>query len=252
MAGPNETLQSLFPTAEELLAVDPEDLAPILVRLVASRGGMFWPDAVAEIKTGSGGTTERDFGYPYHKKHQIEALLGEAWECLRRDGLIMPAPDQNGRNGYMVLTKAGRAALEEGGLERVRAVRALPKELLHPAIARRALAAFRRGDYDEALREAFITVEVSVREAGGYAAEEIGVDLMRTAFNPKIGRLADQSLHEREREGYSHIFAGAIGAFKNPHSHRKPVVTDPLMAIDQLLFASHLLRIVDSRRNAKG
>ena len=248
MVGSNETLLSLFPTADELLEVHPEELAPLLLRFAAGRGAMFWPAGVTEIKIGSGGTTEREFGYPYHKKHQIEALLGETWECLRRDGLIMPAPDQNGRNGYMVLTRAGRAALIEGGLEGVKAARILPKDLLHPAIAKKALAAFRRGDYDEALREAFITVEVRVREAGRYPQEEIGIDLMRSAFNAKSGKLTDMSLHEREREGYAHIFAGAIGAFKNPHSHRTPVVTDPLTAIDQLLFASHLLRIVDTRR----
>ena len=164
---------------------------------------MFWPNAVTEIKIGSGGTTEQNFGYPYHKKNQIEGLLGEAWECVRRDGLIMPAPDQNGRNGYMVLTKAGRAAVEDGGFESIKATRSLPKELLHPAIAKKALAAFRRGDYDEALREAFITVEVSVREAGGYPETEIGVDLMRAAFHAKTGKLTDYSLHEREREGYA-------------------------------------------------
>jgi uncharacterized protein (TIGR02391 family) len=103
-----------------------------------------------------------------------------------------------------------------------------------------------------AVRDAFITVEVTVRDAGGYANEDVGVDLMRTTFNPKTGKLTDLSLHEREREGYSHIFAGVMGAFKNPHSHRKLVVTDPLMAIDQLLLASHLLRIVDYRRSRPG
>lgn len=244
-----ETLQSLFPTAEELLGVDPEDLAPVLLRLASKAGRMFWPDAVSEVKIGSGGTTEKEFGYPYHKKQQVEAHLGEAWECLRRDRLIMPAPDQNGRNGYMVLTRTGLAALEEGGFESLRAAQALPKHLLHPTIADKALAAFRRGDYDGALREAFVTVEVAVREVGEYPQEKTGDDLMRTAFNTKSGKLTDPSLHEREREGYSHLFAGAIGAFRNPVSHRKPVVTNPLVAIDQLLLASHLLRIVDARRN---
>jgi hypothetical protein len=62
MAG-RETLLSLFPQANDLLAVGPEDLAPILLRLAAAHGGgMFWPDAVAEIKIGSGMTTEQQFG----------------------------------------------------------------------------------------------------------------------------------------------------------------------------------------------
>jgi uncharacterized protein (TIGR02391 family) len=247
MAG-RETLLSLFPQADDLLAVAPEDLAPILLRLAAAQGcGMFWPDAAAEIKIGSGMATEQQFGYPYDKKLRIEKLLGEAWNCLSRDGLIMPASGMNGRNGYMVVTRAGESALAGGDvLKSAKSAQSLPKHLLHPEIAEKALAAFRRGDYDEALREAFITVEVRVREKGGYAETEIGVDLMRTAFHPKTGNLTDYSLHEREREGYAHMFAGAIAAYKNPHSHRKPVVTDPTIAVDRLLFACHLLRIVDT------
>jgi hypothetical protein len=51
-----ETLNSLFPAADDLLALAPEDLAPILLRLAKAnrQGGMFWPEAVAEIKIGTG------------------------------------------------------------------------------------------------------------------------------------------------------------------------------------------------------
>jgi uncharacterized protein (TIGR02391 family) len=249
----SETLQSVFPSADELLAVEPVDVAPILLRLAAARrqnGGMFWPDAVTEVTIGSGMAAQNEFGYPYDKKHKIEALLNEAWNHLRQEGLIMPAPGINGQNGHMVLTRDGQASLAgDDSWERVKVARALPKELLHPAIAEKTLAAFRRGDYDDALREAFITVEVNVRDAGAYPETEIGVDLMRAAFHAKTGKLTDLTLHEREREGYAHIFAGAIAAYKNPHSHRKPVVVDPQVAIDRLLFASHLLRIVDAARD---
>ena len=103
-----ESLLKFFPTADELLAESPDDLAPILLRLAARAGPMFWPDAVAEIKQGTGMATSIEFAYPYHKKAQVTALLGEAWEKLRRDGFIMPAADQNGRNGYMVLTRDAR------------------------------------------------------------------------------------------------------------------------------------------------
>jgi hypothetical protein len=43
-----ETLRSLFPTADALLAMSPEDLAPVLLRLARARtqGAGFWPDSI--------------------------------------------------------------------------------------------------------------------------------------------------------------------------------------------------------------
>ena len=79
-----ETLRSLFPTAEQLLAVSPEDLAPVLLRLARNhlQPAGFWPNSI--LNEGSI-TGEPDSGYPHYKKAQVGALLNEAWECLRRD-----------------------------------------------------------------------------------------------------------------------------------------------------------------------
>jgi uncharacterized protein (TIGR02391 family) len=210
---------------------------------------MFWPEGITQITVGTGGTAENQHAYSYHKQRQVDALLNEAWECLRRDGVILRAPGINGQNGHMVLSRDGEAALAEpDGFDRIRALRSFPKTLLHPSIAAEVSAALGRGDLATAVRDAFTMVEVVVREAGGYTYDDYGIDLMRAAFNSSNGPLRDESLPENERKGYEHLFAGAIGAFKNPHSHRKVTIDDMRVALDQVLLASHLLRIVDAAK----
>jgi uncharacterized protein (TIGR02391 family) len=207
---------------------------------------MFWPTGITQDKSITG---ERDNGYPAHKQRQVDQLINESWAYLAREGLTMPAPEENGRAGWMVLTRAGEeASKSHDSFKRLRAAKEFPKALLHPGIADKVWPELMRGDFDDAVFHSFKAVEEAVRDAGGYTDTDYGVDLMRKAFNPTDGRLTKSSDQPSEREALSHLFAGAIGSYKNPHSHRTVKITDPRDAQEQIMLATHLLRIVDARR----
>ena len=75
---------------------------------------------------------------------------------------------------------------------------------------------------------------------------------MRKAFDKVQGPLTDPAMDEAEREMRAHLFAGAIGAFKNPHSHRNVALEDPnetaeIIMLSELTAASRGWASADRR-----
>jgi uncharacterized protein (TIGR02391 family) len=93
-------------------------------------------------------------------------------------------------------------------------------------------------------------VEVAVRDATGWTTKDYGTHLMWKAFDKNVGPLTDMSVEPGEREARAQLFAGAMGSYKNPHSHRNVELDDPEEAAEIIWLANHLLRIVESRRVA--
>lgn len=123
----------------------------------------------------------------------------------------------------------------------------IPTAFLHPLIVDRAFPLLVAGKFESAILQAFKSVEVAVRSAAGLKPDDIGTALMRKAFDPTRGPLSDGAVPMAEREALAHLFAGAIGFYKNPCSHRD-VEMDFIQGFEMLMIASHLLKLVERPR----
>ena len=233
------SIYELIPDHELLLNLEPEELAGVILEYLKS------------LPAGSPELNRYNFSMPhtvadYPREHQmnISRALMEGWMWLEKEGLIAPSPGSQGE--WIFITRRGLRIENARDLDAYRLANLLPKALLHPALATEVWYAFSRGNYGTAVLLAFKEVEVAVRDAGGYSDTDYGVHLMRQAFHAQRGPLTDANQPPAEKDATHQLFAGAIGLYKNPHSHRNvSVAADE--AAELIIFASHLLRIIDSR-----
>lgn len=167
--------------------------------------------------------------------------LSDAWAWLEARALI-GLSSKNPQGGWFRVTSTDSELLNDpNALSKVWAEERLAGNL-NPALAA-ARSNFALGDYETASFAAMKAVEVEVRRIAGLPNELLGVALMRRAFGPKGGILNDSGAEPGEQQATADLFAGAIGAYKNPASHRTVRFDDAVEAAEVIQLADLLLRI---------
>lgn len=193
---------------------------------------------LAGLKNASG------FGQP--GPADIDALLArlsDAWAWLEAHALLGPSVMNPPVGNWQRPTALGREiARDSAAVAKVWAGERLSGDL-DPALDS-ARTNFALGDYETAAFAAMKSVEVEVRRIAGLTNDLLGVNLMRKAFSPKDGVLRDPDAEGGEQQATADLFAGAIGTFKNPASHRTVSFDDPTEAAEVIQLADLLLRMV--------
>lgn len=236
----------VFPPYEVAINLEPEELAVTLIECLS----LFKKQANPRMLNRGNFTSWQTFQDYCEKKDQygtITEAVSEAWMWLEREGLIAPKPGQEYRD-VIFITRRGREFRELGDINKFKAASLLPPEKLDPLLVEKVRPPFLRGDYDSAIFEAFKEVEIRVRTLSGGDNTDIGVNLMRKAFHAETGPLTDKTQVSSERQAISDLFAGSIGSFKNPSSHRDVDFTDPAEVAELIMLADQLIRIAERRK----
>jgi uncharacterized protein (TIGR02391 family) len=239
------SVKDQFPPPDEALALEPEELAMFLLKYLCK-----------EEQTGSSSVLNLHNctlhgnlqDYAGDKYDEISKAITESWIWLEREGMIAPKPGQDRQ--WVYVTNGGKRLLDNSDIGTYLKGNILPEKVLDPVLARKVRPLFIRGDYDTAVFQAFKEVEVRVRKATSLSQELVGIELMRQAFHSDTGRLTDKNDPKAEREATAHLFAGAIGLFKNPSSHRDVNLGDPSECAELIYLANYLLRTVEKRTPA--
>ena len=104
------------------------------------------------------------------------------------------------------------------------------------------------GHYTLAVEQAFKFVNNMVKEKSGVGDKD-GADLMWNVFSDNSPGLMLNPLQSQsdkdEQKGYMHIYAGVMMGIRNPRAHEHETLDSPQDALERLVLANHLIRVLD-------
>lgn len=158
-----------LPSPDEIATLLPEELAPHILLDLAQIG----PNSMDRGRLNIGNyctSFDADIHGPtrsHQAREQTRQSLAEAWSLLITLGFIASDTNQSNYGWYFVTRKGRDAAQSHEAFERGRRAAQFPATMLHPILRRATYDSLVRGNFQQAVAEAFRVVEVRVRDGSG-------------------------------------------------------------------------------------
>jgi hypothetical protein len=177
---------------------------------------------------------------------ETKRAAAEAVTWLETHGLLSALYDTVNTQ-FIFVTRLGHLVLSSGESQAGGVALALRAVELVPEVLRtKIMQPLQSGDFDLAITAACKAVEVRMRERASLSTSDFGSRLARKFF----AKVTKTALQHPERRGdlsdEEHLFVGLFGLYRDRAVHDIPHVDDPVMALEIITIAGHLLRIVEA------
>lgn len=234
-------LARYLPTIDELLLCTEAQIDALLIKAIGKYIADALPDENAASRDLIQDPYPTDANTFYRRREAVEAL-NESWIRLFAEGFIERVPELPPET--FRLSDKGRRAATAASFQEIKVRQMLRREMLHEALQGDVYESFAAGKDNKSTSLAFQVLEKAVSSKARLGRRLTGIGLLRAAFNPHGGPLADPKLPPVLREGVFNLFVGAASVLENRSCLRRHRGTNPVASMEELMLISRLMRFL--------